>query len=84
MHLANAGFKIAQRRASVFLETLAAAHAESADFDKALNLQRQAIEAAKALGDEQLQGELKKRIEGYLKKKPYREPSKEAGRPPKK
>ena len=81
IRLADAGVKMTRQRTPIFLETLAAAHAETADFDKALKLQREAIEAAKILGDEKLRADLEKRMDGYLKKKPHREPAKEAERP---
>ena len=73
LRLASRGVGMTQRRQTFFLDTLAAAEAESGRFDAALATQKKAIEQAKALGDEKLTAELEKRVAVYSQKKPFRE-----------
>lgn len=54
-----------------YLDTLAAAYAEAGDFENAVKFQSQAIEPSAASGDQQ--AGMRKRLELYRKKKPYRE-----------
>jgi hypothetical protein len=54
-----------------YLDTLAAAYAETGDFENAVKFQSQAIEPSTASADQQ--GGMRKRLELYRKKKPYRE-----------
>lgn len=54
-----------------YLDTLAAAHAEAGDFGNAVKFQAQAIELSAASADQQ--AGMRKRLELYRKKKPYRE-----------
>jgi hypothetical protein len=54
----------------MILDTLAAAYAESGDFESARKWQTKAIEL---LTDEPEQDEIRKRIELYQQRKPYRD-----------
>jgi tetratricopeptide (TPR) repeat protein len=80
--LADGATHDAQRLLPVCLDTLAAARAETANFDEALKLEPRAIEAAKALGDDQMRVEFEKRFDDYRKKKPYRETLKQPDKLP--
>jgi tetratricopeptide (TPR) repeat protein len=67
----------------IFIATLAAAHAEDRDFDKAIEYQTKALgfPALKNAGPEWCQ----ERLDLYVRKKPYRDPAftpREAGPPP--
>jgi hypothetical protein len=53
------------------LDTLAAAYAETGDFENAVKFQSQAIEPSAASADQQ--AGMRKRLELYRKKKHYRE-----------
>jgi tetratricopeptide (TPR) repeat protein len=59
------------------LSTLAAAYAESGDFDTAIKWSTKAVELSTAAGDDKteddVQEQLKKELEGYKAKKPFRE-----------
>ena len=54
-----------------YLDTLAAAYAEAGDFENAVKFQAHAIELSAASTDQQ--AGIRKRLELYRKKKPYRE-----------
>jgi TPR repeat protein len=54
------------------LDTLAAAYAETGDFDNAIETQRRAIAAIKPK-DERIRNELAKHLESYLNHQPWRE-----------
>jgi TPR repeat protein len=54
------------------LDTLAAAYAETGDFDDAIATQRAAIDAIKA-GEKHIRVDLDKHLESYLKHEPWRE-----------
>jgi serine/threonine-protein kinase len=55
-----------------YVDTLAAAHAEKGEFDDAVKWQKEAVSLA-GQEPEELQAELKSRIDLYTGKKPYRE-----------
>jgi tetratricopeptide (TPR) repeat protein len=56
-----------------YLDTLAAAYAETGDFDQAQFEARRAMEVAKTNGEEQLAQDIERRFELYRDKEPYRE-----------
>jgi tetratricopeptide (TPR) repeat protein len=56
-----------------FLDTLAAAYAEAGDFEKAVEYQKKA--AALAVGDKELEADLRSRIALYERKQPFRDPT---------
>ena len=57
---------------SYIISTLGAAYAENGDFEKALEYANKAIEIAEKEGEERLE-DLKKEVESFKQKKPYRE-----------
>ena len=69
--LAQAQQAVALERSASHLDTLAAAHAELGQFDKALTAQREAL--ALAAGDEALVRELNRRLGAYAQGQPWRE-----------
>jgi tetratricopeptide (TPR) repeat protein len=56
-----------------FLDTLAAAYAAAGRFDDAIATAEQAVNAAKTSGQEELAGEIQKRMELYKAGRPYHE-----------
>ena len=56
-----------------FLDTLAAAYAETGQFEKAIQTAQEAIEKALAKKQESLAEEIKKRLKMYQARQPYRE-----------
>jgi tetratricopeptide (TPR) repeat protein len=56
-----------------FLDTLAVAYAAAGRFDDAVTTAQQAVDAAKASGQEDLCGEIQKRLELYKVGQPYRQ-----------
>jgi hypothetical protein len=67
--LAQKACEVTQYRAAHILSTLAAGYAETGDFDNALKWSAKAVE----LGDDSIKEELKKELESYKQKKPWRE-----------
>jgi Flp pilus assembly protein TadD len=59
-------------RSATTLDTLAAAYAESGDFDKAVAAQRDAL-AALGSDERALRDAFERRLEHYLKQQPWRE-----------
>lgn len=59
-------------RTATTLDTLAAAYAETGDFDKAVATQREALGIVDARRGER-RGEFERHLDSYLKKKPWRE-----------
>lgn len=76
--LAQTAFEKAGARATaVHWDTLAAAHAENGEFDKALPMAQNAARAAEASTNDQIRGrlsEIRKRIELFENEKAFREP----------
>ncbi|MGA1979360.1 MAG: tetratricopeptide repeat protein [Sedimentisphaerales bacterium] len=60
-------------REPYFLDTLAAAYAAAGRFDDAIATAEQAVNAAKTNGQEELAGEIQKRMEQYKVGRPYHE-----------
>ena len=73
LRIATKGLESARRREPLFLDTMAAAHADAGRFKEALVAQREAVELAGRLGDAKLKAELEKRIAAYEGGKPYRQ-----------
>ncbi len=66
--------ELTENKNGMYLDTLAAAYAESGDFEKAVEFQKKAVEAANfPITDKE---EAEKRLELYKNKKPYREEKK--------
>lgn len=74
--LAERASTLTRRRQPAVLATLAAAYAETGDFERAVVTARQALELVEAVGatHEKVGERLRLQIEGYLVKKPYRDP----------
>jgi len=72
VELADQACKLTGYKNGAYLDTLAAAFAEKGDFTEALKWQEKAVET---VGDEPaaVQDEIKKRVDLYREKKPYRE-----------
>ena len=74
LELAEKACKLSEYKKAYILSTLAAAHAELGDFDKALEWSQKCIELAeKDPTDKERLDDLKKELESYKKKQPYRE-----------
>ena len=56
-----------------YLDTLAAAYAETGQFDKAVNEQQRAIEMLRAAGDHRRVAGYQSRLDLYRRHQPYRE-----------
>jgi tetratricopeptide (TPR) repeat protein len=56
-----------------FFDALAAAYAETGDFDKAVCEARQAVDVARASGEDQFALDIERRLHLYRNKEPYRE-----------
>ena len=56
-----------------FLDTLAAAYAETGDFSQAIEFAESALERAKALGQEENAAQIQQRLELYRQSQPYRQ-----------
>jgi len=69
--LANQAAKLSDYKAAHILSTLAAAHAETGDFDQAKEWSKKSVELGKAEG--RLEDQLSKEFESYQEKKPWRE-----------
>ena len=67
---AKKAVEISEGRLPWIIDTLAAAYAESGDFDKAVQTQQQAIQLTT---DERQRDDLRTRLELYQQHKPYRE-----------
>src|SRR5207244_8876872 len=70
--LANAALKLSSARRADYLDTLAAAQAETGKCDEALKTIKSAIEIAKAAGDEATVKDLESRIKTLSARKPHR------------
>lgn len=78
LELAKKACEMTEYKKSYILSTLAAAYAETGDFDKAVEWSQKSIDMAQ--DDENVRDrvdELKKELEAYQKKQPYREVSEE-------
>jgi tetratricopeptide (TPR) repeat protein len=69
IELATEGCKVTDYKQAHILSTLAAAYAETGDWDKALEWSKKAVET----GDESVLDQLKKELASYQEKKPWRE-----------
>ena len=74
--LAERASKLTSRREPVVEATVAAAHAEMGNFERAAVAARQALEVAEAAGPGQNKAAetIRLQLEGYLKNQPYRDP----------
>jgi len=72
LELAQKAAEKTDYKVSYILSTLGAAYAENGDFEKALEYANQAVEMAEKEKEERLE-DLKKEVESYKVKKPYRE-----------
>src|SRR5256885_10766784 len=70
--LANAALKLSTIRRADYLDTLAAAQAETGKCDEALKTIKSAIEVAKSTGDERTVKDLESRIKTFTEGKPHR------------
>jgi hypothetical protein len=80
--IAGAALKTSELREPMLIDTVAAALAEAGNFDKAIEIQKEAIVKAKALGDPKLVAELEKHAEAYEKKQPFRDSRLSPSAPP--
>ncbi len=71
VELATKACELTQWRNAGYIDTLAAAHAEMGDFDKAIETQRQAVALLSV--DARIRAELESRVELYRQRKPHRE-----------
>lgn len=69
IELAQQACKVTDFKQAHIVSTLAAAYAETGDFDKAVEWSKKAVD----LGAEQLKGQLSKELQSYETKKPWRE-----------
>jgi len=69
IELAKKACELTDYKAAHILSTLAAAYAETGDFDKAIQWSRKAVE----LGDEGVKEHLQAELDSYKKKEPWRE-----------
>lgn len=72
LEMAEQAAKLTEYKQAHILSTLAAAYAESGDFDKALEWSQKAVELGKEDGHDQLK-QLQEETESYKNKKPWRE-----------
>ena len=72
LKLANAALKLSTSRRADYLDTLAAAQAETGKCDEALKTIKSAIEIAKSAGDEKTVKDLESRIKTFTEGKPHR------------
>jgi arylsulfatase A-like enzyme/Flp pilus assembly protein TadD len=75
VRLAQRAVDLTARRQPVILDALAAAYAASGDFDHAVATAQEALALASAAGPAGLAGDIKKRLDLYEQKKPFRETS---------
>jgi tetratricopeptide (TPR) repeat protein len=74
LELAEKASELSEYKKAYILSTLAAAHAELGDFDKAVEWSQKCIDIAeKDPDDKERLNDLKKELESYKKKQPYRE-----------
>lgn len=71
--LATKACKVTDYKQAHILSTLAAAYAESGDFDKAMEWSTKAVEMGSATTAPETQQQLKNELENYKQKKPWRE-----------
>jgi tetratricopeptide (TPR) repeat protein len=69
IELATKACELTKFKKPHILSTLASAYAEAGDFDKAVEWSAKAVE----LGGDELKEQLKKELDGYKEKKPFRE-----------
>jgi len=74
VELAERACKLTARSQATFLDTLAAAYANASRFDEAQAAAQEAIDLAKTSGQEELAGQIRKRLLLYRVGKPWREP----------
>lgn len=74
LRLAQHACELTSRTNPAALLTLAAALAETGDFDKAVGAAREALEQVKAGEDESLEQMIRAQLEGYLEGRPFRNP----------
>lgn len=72
---AKVACRITKNQLSPLLGTLAAAHAELGEFEKAIEVSKSAIASARQFKKEDLAKRLAGRMEEYQKKKPFRDPT---------
>jgi tetratricopeptide (TPR) repeat protein len=72
VELADKACKLTEYKNAGYLDTLAAAFAEKGEFTDALKWQEEAVKAA-SKEPEEVQADIKSRVELYKQKKPYRE-----------
>ena len=65
--------KLTESKHPVPLDTLAAAYAETGDFDQAIKIMKDAVDKARALGDMKLVEKMNKRLTDYQEHRPYRD-----------
>jgi tetratricopeptide (TPR) repeat protein len=70
--LAGGAYQTSREREPLFLDTMAAAQAQTGDFKGALATQQRAIEVARAIGNDKLVAELEKRLKPYSEGRAYR------------
>ncbi len=73
IELATSACKVTEYKQAHILSTLAAAYAESGDFDKALEWSGRAVELGGATTPPETLQQLKNELESYKQKKPWRE-----------
>jgi tetratricopeptide (TPR) repeat protein len=71
VELATKGCELTKWKDANIIDTLAAAYAESSDFEQAVRYERQALESPKL--EKKAADGFRKRLESYEKKQPYRE-----------
>ncbi len=72
VRLAERAASLTSRRDVNVLAALAAAHAATGAFDRAIEAQRQAIALARPIGSPELMSELQRRLSLYLRQQPFR------------
>ena len=72
LELANAALKLSATRRADYLDTLAAAQAETGNCPEAIKTIKSAIEVAKSCGDEATVKDLETRIKTFTEGKPHR------------